>query len=156
MNNNNILDALAKTTDVAKSFGNRILRETYNHVVIPVMSIRPREIVGDVLQYVVPFGSQTRSCVNHLKRKIRTATYRRDKENGIISFAIHPTKENILLDLNRIDVQQVAEDVNRWLEDENSKPNGQLDGLWPRRIAWVDYEPLKSRIDHGNHFLVVF
>jgi hypothetical protein len=117
--------------------------------ITPLMSVRPRELLSDGSTFTLPFMSHTNACINFVKRKIRTSIMNNDKKNGIISFSINPS-DSWFLNIEKVDIPTVITEINEWLSKSSSKH----DTTWPKRIVWRDMDPFRSKVTHGNHFIV--
>lgn len=119
-------------------------------VITPIVVTRPKEILVDTIEYAIPFSSQTNACINYIKRRIRLSVWNKDKKNGIVSFAIDP-KKSWLLDLSRVEIDVVVSKINAWLSNMHS-----INEAYPKRITWMEHQPLKSKVNHGDQFIVHF
>lgn len=138
----------APTYSIVKTTGSLTWSHLLFPLVAPVLTLRPKEVITDALDYTIPFVDQTNACINYIKRRIRASVLNNDRENGTLTFSVDP-KESWLLDLSRIDIRVVETKVNGWLARMY-----QLDKRYPRRITWVDYKPFRSKVNHDQHFIV--
>jgi hypothetical protein len=117
-------------------------------IIEPIISMRPKELFDDTIEYSVPFTNQTNACVNYVKRQIRISVWRRDKHNGVITFSVNPDKA-WMLNMNQVDIKEVTASVNKWME-KMRKSNAE----YPQKVTWIYPHPLKTKVDHGNQFIV--
>lgn len=143
------LEWARNVTDETVKFVKPVVLPLVNPIIEPIISVRPKELISDTIDYTVPFiSSHTAACVHYVKRRIRISVYNREKENGVLSFSVDP-REAWLLDMDRISVQEVLTEVNTWLVSSSARNES-----WPKKITWVEQHPLKSKVNHGNHFIV--
>lgn len=117
------------------------------NIVSPLVSVRPMEVLVDSIEYTLPYVSQNNACVHLLKRAIRRSVFDGDKDKGTISFSVKPN-DAWLLDMSRVDVEIVLDEINKWLKDANHNND------FPRKVTWTPREPLKSKVNHGEQFVV--
>jgi hypothetical protein len=147
-------DTLYRCGDFANSMANNRMVETLtplltpirNSILEPMVSTRPNELLSDVVSFSLPFTSHTNACINYVKRAVRASVFRSDKENGIVSFAINP-KDSWLLNMSKVNVDAVLANINEWLLDMQSDS-------YPNNIIWINYPPLRSKVNHGDYFLI--
>src|SRR5690348_8140461 len=46
-----------------------------NPLIEPIISVRPKEVISDTIDYTVPFTSHTVACINYIKRRIRISVF---------------------------------------------------------------------------------
>jgi len=119
-----------------------------NPIITPIVISRPKELIVDTIEYSIPFSLQTNACINYIKRRIRTAVWNKEKQSGVLSFAIDPDA-SWLLDRSRIEVNVVLNKINDWLRRMHS-----IDKNYPKKVTWMEHQPLKSKINHGDKFIV--
>jgi len=128
--------------------GSKNLLSKVSPIIVPILSLRPTEMMRDTVEYSLPYVSQTNACINFIKRKIRTSVMNKDKDSGVLNFSVQP-KDSWLLDMSRVDRLQVVDTLNTWLGKMCLESD-----RYPKYVAWVEPHLLKSKVDYGNHFIV--
>lgn len=145
---NNPLKFLMKSSyNVTKDIASVTYDQMIAPILRPILIWRPSEMLSDVSEYSLPFKDQSQCCVNYIKRQIRMSVLKNEKESGLLSYSINPRKA-WLLDMSKVNIDKVVEDVNIWLETMCEHAG------YPKSIIYRQGDSLKSRLNHGNHFVV--
>jgi hypothetical protein len=129
--------------------GEELVTYSLKTLASPVLVNRPVEVTTDVLSLFSPFPYHTERCINYIKRCIRSKVLFSEKKSGVISFKVDP-KEGWLFDPEKVDRQEVLDKVNEWLQQFRDSSD------YPRRVNWVDAPLLRSKVTHGDKYIVYF
>jgi len=150
---------LGKTTG---SIALNSLTTVCKSVISPVLCNRPDEIILDSLHYSIPMFSHTNACINYIKRRIRHVVFFNHGQQGTISFTINP-RDSWMLNMKKVDIALVVSEINEWLS-KDAKDAKDIKNVkeakeakfshWPKSIQWREASLLRSKVNHGDHFLV--
>ena len=106
--------------------------------------------------------SHTNACINYIKRRIRHVVFFNHGQQGTISFTINP-RDSWMLNMKKVDIAFVVSEINEWLS-KDAKDAKDIKNVkeakeakfshWPKSIQWREASLLRSKVNHGDHFLV--